>query len=82
MKPNIHRHDKHTLEVFGLKCGNYYGPEQQKCNGTIMVKDNRKRNQWRYELYCDTCHTCEPNGWAKQSQLINAARDYFKATQI
>lgn len=73
MTPTIVRLSPCLLEIRGLVCGQCHD------RGRLLVQDWNSYDRWRYEVYCECCSTCDPNGWSRQDQLIASARDYFNA---
>ena len=76
------RSSPHHLEVVGLRCGIQRPWEKEPCGGKLFVRDWHPRGfrgQWRYEIQCEKCHTCDPNGWARQDEILPAAREHFHA---
>ena len=74
--PRLVRSSPHYLEVVGLKCGIRKPWMKEPCGGKLRVEDFRPkgvRGELRYELHCDKCKECDPNGWARQDKLIPAA---------
>lgn len=71
MKPTLKRVDKYLLEITGLTC---------KCGGALRVKDWHFKGvrEGRYEIYCLVCGDCDPNGWDRQDQILEGARDFFE----
>ncbi len=56
---------------------------QDKCGGKLMVKDWHPQGlrAGRYELYCEKCHTCDPNGHSRQDILMSEGLEYFDANK-
>ena len=80
--PRLVRSSPHYLEVVGLKCGIRKPWMKEPCGGKLRVEDFRPkgvRGELRYELHCDKCKECDPNGWARQDKLIPAALEHFDA---
>lgn len=80
----VRRVSSHYLRIEGLLCGHRWPwePEGTTCGGELWVEDwHRKgvRGDSRYEVHCRKCQTCDPNGHARQDQLIPSALDYFDA---
>lgn len=48
-----------------------------RCGGELEVKDWRTHNASRYECYCTGCHTCDPNGYGSQSQILANCPAFF-----
>lgn len=68
------RHGRY-LDVFGAVCQLQRPWESKPCGGNLRVKDWRDEvnRDIRYELFCERCKTCDPDGWRLQSQVIDAA---------
>lgn len=76
------RSSPHHLEIIGLRCGIQRPWEKEPCGGKLRVEDFHPkgvRGWTRYEIYCDKCHTCDPNGWARQDEILPAAQEHFHA---
>lgn len=70
------------LRIEGLTCGLQEPWESNPCGGELLVTDclpDGLRGEWRYDLFCNRCKRCDPNGWGRQAELIPAARQYFRA---
>ena len=69
------------LEIRGRVCGLQKPWENEPCGGRLLVKDWHPRGVrgWtRYEIYCEKCQTCDPNGWARQDEILAGARTHFQ----
>lgn len=76
------RTSPHYLKIEGLRCGIQKPWEKQPCGGELLVEDwhpKGVRGQWRYEIFCAKCKTCDCDGWARQDELLPNAREYFHA---
>lgn len=68
MKPvRIVRVSSFFLEIAGAVCC---------CGGILSVRDWHTRNEWRYELYCEDCGTCDPGGYETLGEVAEAARNF------
>lgn len=73
--PRLVRRNLHYLEIVGVRCGLKGYGESLPCGGQLLVEDwhpKGVRGEWRYEIFCDRCHTCDQNGWPRQDQLLEA----------
>ena len=83
--PSLARISATTLEIVGLRCGikrNFWSENTWECRGKLLVEDwhpKGVRGDSRYEIYCDECKSCDPNGWARQAEIIPGALSYFAA---
>lgn len=82
--PLVSRVSSRFLRIEGLLCGHRWPwePGGTKCGGELWVEDwhpKGVRGENRYEVHCRKCQTCDPNGHARQDQLIPSALNYFKA---
>ena len=80
--PHVVRHSGAYLEIVGLRCGIQRPWQKQPCGGSLAVKDWDRQavnGEMRYEIYCEKCHTCDPNGWTRQDEILSAARKHFHA---
>lgn len=76
------RCSRQFLEIVGLRCGLLHKLSGQRpCGGTLRVEDFYPKavNGGRYEIFCVRCGAHDPNGWARQDQILPAARKYFEA---
>ena len=66
------------MDVVGARCQLQQPWESAPCGGVLLVKDWRDEagRDWRYELFCDTCKTCDTDGWRTQAQVIDAAKRF------
>jgi hypothetical protein len=64
------------FDVDGATCQVVWPGKQDACGGNLMVEDHGGRGEFRYELFCEECMTCDPNGWATRAQVIEAARKF------
>jgi hypothetical protein len=66
------------LEVVGAVCQLQRKWESEPCGGSLRVEDWRDEvaREWRYELFCDKCKTCDSDGWRTQAQVIDAAKRF------
>lgn len=81
-QPRLVRSSPHQLEIIGRRCGIQRPWEKEPCGGKLRVEDFHPKGVrgWRrYEIYCEKCHTCDPNGWARQDEILHAAREHFHA---
>jgi hypothetical protein len=76
MKGNLTRKNAHYLET-GLACGLAAGGKV--CGGELLVRDLNPLSSTtlRYELYCDKCLTCDPDGLACREDLLPTALRVF-----
>ena len=54
------------------------------CGGRLRVEDWRPkggRGQWRYELFCERCGDCDPNGYATQAEVMTDGLEFFGAPE-
>ena len=72
----MNRVSPHRIDL-PLVCGIQETWEQKPCGGKLYVIDHRTHDEWRYEVTCEKCLTCDPNGYPRQDQLIDAALLYF-----
>jgi hypothetical protein len=81
--PRLIRSSLHHLKIIGLCCGLKGRPwEKELCRGNLFVRDwhpRGVRGQFRYEIQCEKCRACDPNGWARQDEILPAAREHFHA---
>ena len=82
--PSLVRISRTTLEIVGLRCGikRQLKSGTRECRGKLLVEDYHPkgvRGEMRYEIYCDECKSCDPNGWARQTEIIPGALSYFDA---
>ena len=68
------RHGRY-LDVVGAVCQLQRPWESQPCGGQLKVEDwqDETAPEWRYELFCDKCGTCDTDGHRTQKQVIEAA---------
>jgi hypothetical protein len=66
------------LDVIGAVCQVQRPWESRPCGGALRVEDHRDNasREFRYELFCDKCKTCDPDGWRTQAQVLEAARKF------
>lgn len=79
--PRVVRLNHSRLEIRGLACGIQKPWEREPCGGRLLVEDwhpKGSRGWLRYEIYCEKCHTCDPDGWAGQDEILKGAREHFK----
>ena len=57
-------------EIVGLSC---------KCGGRILIRDwkGHASRDWRWEAYCESCGSCDPNGYANLKATCQGAAKYF-----
>jgi hypothetical protein len=77
----------HYLRIDHLACGHRWPwePLGTTCGGVLWVEDwhaKGVRGDHRYEVHCAKCLTCDPNGWARQDELIRSALNYFNAYPV
>ena len=41
--------------------------------GMVAEHDERRRDQWAWELYCSECLDCDPNGYATLRECAEVA---------
>lgn len=50
------------------------------CGGALMVQDwGRGTHSGRYELFCEKCKACDPNGYHTQAGVLTDGMTYFDA---
>lgn len=84
LTPRLVRIGKHCLRIEGLRCGLQKPLQSEPCGGELLVQDwhpRGVRGEFRYEIFCDTCKECDPNGWPRQDQLVMEAKRYFEAKE-
>ena len=66
------------FDVVGAVCQLQRQWESEPCGGSLRVEDWRDEvgRESRYELFCDKCQTCDPDGWRTQAQVIDAAKRF------
>jgi len=53
------------------------------CGGRVRIEDHDEISDphFRFESFCDACHTCDPNGWPTRAQAAREARSYFQEAE-
>ena len=69
------------LDVVGAVCQLQREWESEPCGGALRVEDWRDEveREWRYELFCVKCKTCDSDGRRTQAQVIEAAKRFGTA---
>jgi hypothetical protein len=49
------------------------------CGGELMVQDWKICASGRYELFCQKCKACDPNGYDTQAEVVTKGYEYFDA---
>jgi hypothetical protein len=75
MTITIKRTSDDYLEVTGATCGLTVGGI--RCGGELKIQDFGGRDEWRYELFCERCKTCDPNGYQTLAEVRQAVSEYF-----
>lgn len=83
-RARVRRVSAHYLRIYGLLCGHRWPWDYagKTCGGELWIEDwhpKGVRGEFRYEVHCRRCQTCDPNGHARQDQLIPSALDFFHA---
>jgi len=63
-------------------CGLKTYPNGVVCGGVLLVKDWHSygiREEFRYEIYCQECGECCPNGYGRQDDVMAEGLKYFQA---
>ena len=57
-----------------------------RCGGPLQVRDWRgpcvtakAAREWRYEVFCQRCQRCDPNGYRTQEQVLSHGPRYFSS---
>jgi hypothetical protein len=67
------------LSVTGATCGLTVGGI--RCGGELKIQDFGIRDEFRYELFCEKCKTCDPNGYQTLVEVRQAVGEYFHGGQ-
>lgn len=70
------------LRVSGAFCMLQQPWESEPCGGSLAVEDSGRSGPWRYELFCQKCKTCDPNGHGTRVEVMRAAKTYFAAAVV
>ncbi len=53
------------------------------CGGTLRLdhhnKEPKPAREFRWEVYCDKCLECDPNGYSSREKAIDGGLEYFCA---
>lgn len=60
-------------EVVGHACS---------CGGRLLIQDSRPvkgvNREWSYEVFCEKCYDCDPNGYSSVRKCLDAVPEFWK----